>query len=48
VKWNRQDGTGEMTTWERVEEGSLWGLIGYKYARETALSALDDYAGTGS
>lgn len=41
TKWNRADGTpGEMETWEH--EDSLWGLLGYEYAEQTA---REDFAG---
>lgn len=48
VKWDRRDGAGEMITWgEAGDDGSLWGLIGYKYAHETALTAFAEYLKTG-
>lgn len=38
VDWKRSDGKDDsgMTTWEEVDEGSCWQLIGYEYAEEEA------------
>jgi len=41
AKWDRRDGVGELTTWGEVD--SSYGYIGFDYARETALAALDQH-----
>jgi hypothetical protein len=44
VEWVRRDGAeSSMTTWEQVEDGSCWGLIGYDYAMTEAREQFRDY-----
>jgi hypothetical protein len=44
VEWERADGEDETrTTWEEVEDGSCWGLIGFDYAAQAAEEALSPY-----
>ncbi|MFE9833987.1 hypothetical protein ACFYP4_02390 [Streptomyces sp. NPDC005551] len=37
------EGEAEMTTWEEVEEGSCWGLIGCEWAEQAAKEAFEPY-----
>lgn len=44
VDWVRKDDEDEiMSTWEEVEDGSCWGFVGYKWAKEAALEEFKPY-----
>lgn len=40
-------GDRSINQWEEAEDGSLWGLIGFEYARDTALAAFEEHITAG-
>lgn len=47
VSYVERGGDRTRDDWEEVEDDSMWGLIGYDYAKETALAALAEHTKTG-